>query len=387
LINTINDKNRLAALVSELKKHNTLGVDTEFIRERTFYPEIALIQIATKDQAWLIDPTAFGSAELSSLFGLLRDDKILKIMHASQGDQECFHLCHGFVVAPVLDTAVAAALCGLGDNVGLGKLLKVMLGVTLAKGRARARWLERPLPLPLQEYALQDVLHLVRLGEALTEKLREKGRYEWALEESATSMDEFDVSPEKMAEQLGRGGRLNESRLFVLSELLKWREERARRANLPRRWVADNETLMALAQVRPKTLDELRSFRGLNLKEVERSGPKILAAIAKTPKGSEKVISLVRSHIPSETEERVLELMRTFVSFLSVRYAIAPRFLVSPKRALGLVQHAELAPEEWVAKGYLSKEASQLIGRDLKDFFLGKKVLGIVKGRVEIIAV
>ncbi len=376
----------LAPVVDALRQETSMGIDTEFIRETTFYPKVALIQVATDKAAWLVDPTTFTPETLKPLLDVLADEKILKIMHAAHSDQECFHTAYQMTIHPVLDSAVAAALLGMGDNLGLGRLLKDLLNINLPKGRARARWLARPLSPELLEYAEHDVLYLVRLGEILIERLKAKGRYEWALEESVVDAAVFDQTPEEMARKIAKSGQIDPNSYCVLVELLAWREGRARRSDLPRAWVADNETIIALSKVKPKSIEELKSFRGLKPKEVEKNGNFILEAVRKGIQAPNHSYPKVhRSPTKTDREEHIVDLILSYISFLGARYEIANRFLLSSQKAYPLWVRAAESPESWVTDGLISSNANALIGNELKALMDGKRGLAIRNGRVEIL--
>ncbi|MBY0371047.1 ribonuclease D, partial [bacterium] len=201
----------LEDMVEVLRDQSVIAVDTEFIRETTFFPKMALIQVAAADRVWLIDPVALNADALQPFLEILWNPKILKVLHAAFADQECFYWSYGRVAEPVLDTAVAAALSGYGDNVGLAKLTKDVLRIHLHKGRSRVKWLQRPLPRELLQYAQQDVEFLVELGARMEERLRDKGRWEWALEESYVDPKDFDTPPEEIAHRLAKSGHLDET--------------------------------------------------------------------------------------------------------------------------------------------------------------------------------
>jgi len=377
---------RISEIADKLKKKKMIGIDTEFIRETTFFPKIALIQVATDEESWLVDPTVLKAPELEPLFEVLRDPSIMKIMHAAYSDQECFYTAYGFLLSPLLDTSIGAALCGLGDNLGLGRLLKEMVGVHLPKGRARARWLQRPLSQELKDYAEQDVAHLSELGEKLTAKLKSVGRYEWALEESVIPASVFDCPPEETAQKMVRGGQVDPANYHVFRELVTWRENRARKADLPRGWIADNETLVALSRVKPRSLDELRSFRGLSPKEVDRSGQYILESIARGKEHPREEFARVNRLPPrTEREDHVIDLIHSYVAYLASHHQIANRFLLSSNRSYLLLLHAGKSSDEWVSEGILSPHAAKLIGTDLKFLLEGKRGLSIKNGKVEIL--
>jgi ribonuclease D len=382
----ITDARGVADMADVLRESKVIGVDTEFIRETTFFPKIALIQVANHEQSWLLDPVVLSPDDLKPFLDILVDKNILKVLHAAFADQEVLYWAYGITAEPVLDTAVAAALCGYGDNVGLAKLAKDVLRVQLHKGRARVKWLARPLSKELLHYAQQDVEYLVELATRMEEWLRKQGRWEWALEESWVDPLDFDTPPEDIAHRLSKSGQLDETTYLVLQELVRWREDRARRANMPRSWVADNEVLMALARSRPKSVSELRSFRGIGPKEIDRSGETILAAIEtglSIPKHEADLP--VRNNAAAEVDSHALDLLKAYMAYLSARYNIAPRFLLRTGRAADLFVLSTAEPSVWVEKEIVSKSASEVIGRDLKDFLSGRLLLGVRNNRVEIV--
>jgi len=383
----IQDPRALVEIAAKVRESKVVAVDTEFIRETTFFPKIALLQLATREEAWLLDPVALSKEDLQPILEVFADTSILKLMHAAYADQECLYWAYQMTAEPVLDTAVAAALTGLGDNVGLGKLLRDVLHITLPKGRARVKWLQRPLPEDLRIYAEQDVSHLVELSEILENKLKVKDRWEWALEESRVDPKVFEIPPEDVARRIAKGGHFDPSAYPVLVELIRWREDRARNANLPRGWVADNEILVALAKVQPHSMDQLRTFRGLNAKEVDRSGTRILEAIKKglaapRPDSAEFVRPVI-----VERDDHLQEFIKTYVSFLADKHEIALRLLINTGKANVLAQNPKPDPERWVKEGILSPRAGKLIGKDLAALLSGQRGLILKNGKVEIITV
>jgi ribonuclease D len=365
-----------------------IGLDTEFIRETTFFPKIALIQVSTADRTWLVDPLALSKDDMAPLLEIFRDKNILKILHAAFADQECLYWSYGIVAEPVLDTAVAAALLGFGDSIGLGALLKDVLKVQVPKGRARVKWLERPLPRELVQYAEQDVAHLIPLGRKLLDELGKRGRVDWAIDESVVPASSFDVPPEEMALRVARGGQWDRVALGRLVALFRWRERRAKTANLPRPWVASNEVLVSLARVAPHSLEQLRVFRGLNAKEVERQGNAILDAIQVGEQSPvEPPPAPERGGRLKDSEELVLELLRAYVTFLAAEHEVVPRLLLSAPQAVALVRAARKDPRGWVEAGVMSPEAARLIGEDLAALLGGHRALGVRGGKLAILPV
>jgi len=391
----------IVELAQVLSGAQVIAFDTEFIRESTFFPIVEVIQVATDSESWLVDARAFKKnhrhddplafhQEIRPLLDVFTNPNILKMVHAAQGDQECLFTSFGIVASPILDTAVAAALCGLGDGIGLGKLLKVVLDVTVAKGHARTNWSVRPLPEQLIEYAHSDVIHLVRLGETLLSRLDHVGRKKWALDLSAQFENKslYQSDYEELTQKLARGGRLDKKGYAALRELVKWREDRVRHLNLPRRWVADDQVLVDLAHVRPKDVAHLSTFRGLNKGELKHQGEIILAALKKSQEQEDRTVPVfAKQPIPTADESQVLELLRCYVGILADRYRIAAKHLMTTSKLLPLLRSEVKKPEDLFREGILSEQASQLIGAELIDFVQGKRALVVRNSQVEVVQV
>jgi ribonuclease D len=391
----------ISDLAQKLKGSEVIAFDTEFIRESTFFPIVEIIQVATETESWLVDaqafkknhraddPTAFDPG-IQPLLEVFADPQILKFVHAAQGDQECLYTSFGVVAKPTLDTAVAASLCGYGDGIGLGKLLKMVLDITVTKGHARTNWSVRPLPEQLIEYAHADVIHLVKLGNSLLERLDEIGRKRWALDLSAHFENKalYQSNSEELTQKMARGGRLDKRGYAALRELVKWREERVRQLNLPRRWVADDQVLVDLAHVRPKDLSHLSTFRGLNRGELKNNGEAILSALNRAQEAEDLAVpKFAKQPIPSADETQVLDLLRCYVGILADRYRIAAKHLMTTSKLLPLLRSKIENAEDLFQEGILSEEAARLIGSELIDFVQGKKALVIKNNQVEIVLV
>lgn len=386
-------------LASALRGQEAIAFDTEFIRETTFFPIVEIIQIATREQSWLVDAHAFKKGYrpgpqsgfdpgLRPLLDVLEDPRILKIVHAAQGDEECLYTSFGIVASPILDTATAASLCGYGEAIGLGRLLKLVLDIAINKGHARTNWSVRPLPEQLAEYAHADVKYLVQLGQELMRRLDEMGRRPWALELSSKWEDRklYEADVDGIAQKLSKSGRLDKREYATLIELVRWREDRVRQLNLPRRWVADDTVLLDLAHARPKDLAHLGTFRGLNKGELKNSGEAILSAIRRGQEQSGQVQPprSGKPDLPTPEEGQVLELLRCYVSILADRHRIAAKHLLTSAQFMSLLRNTLGQPEDLVKLGILNDEAARLIGGDLIAFVEGRKALSVRAGQVVI---
>jgi ribonuclease D len=363
------------------QKAEWLAVDTEFIRETTFFPRVALIQIATEKQVWLVDPLSLSREDLNPFLEVLTNPKILKVMHAAFADQECLYWEYETLAVPILDTSVAAALVGRGDNIGLGRLVRDLLGIELSKGHARAKWMERPLPAQLEKYAEEDVSYLVQTGRKLQSELEALGRWDWALSESEVALSDINVPAESIADRLSKSTLLEPKDMGVLLELVRWREGRAKQGDLPRNWVADNETLIAISKVKPETLDRLSAFRGLKRREVEKNGEEILAAIARGKKIAP--LAAKKGFVFRSVESSIISFVQTYVGLLSEELQIAPRFLLTGSGIPKLILSADKTVAEWVEDGCLSERAGKMIGEELKALLSGKRGLVIHGGKLK----
>jgi len=381
-------------LAEKLKDQSIIAFDTEFIRETTFFPMVEIIQVATEEESWIVDAQAFRRKPgfdldaLRPLLNLFENPKILKVLHAAQGDQECLYTSFGVVASPSLDTAVAASLCGYGESIGLGNLLKAVLGVTIKKGHARTTWSVRPLPEQLLEYAHADVEHLVVLANQLMDRLDKLGRKDWALELTAKWEDRalYEPDPVGIANKLAKSGKLDKRGYAALIELARWREERVRQLNLPRRWVADDNVLMDLAHVRPKDLAHLGAFRGLNKGELKNSGEAILAALKLATESQDLTLpKFPRPDIPNAAEAQVLDLLQCYVGILADRHQIASKHLLTSGQLLPLLRKNAENLDELVQAGILSAGAAQLIGEEVIAFLKGKRALSVTGFQVRIV--
>jgi ribonuclease D len=237
-------------------------MDTEFVRERTYWPQLALVQIAlgdTEDDILLVDPLAPGIT--GALKPLLTDPGVLKIMHSPSEDLVALlHTC-GVAPQPLFDTQVAAALCGIGAGLGYQRLVQDGLGVALPKGETRSDWLRRPLSPSQLEYAADDVLHLFALHDRLAAQLDALGRGDWLAEDCARMVSNAEQeTPERWPHLSLRAAQfLDTDGQHRLLRLLRWRDLHAREADRPRSWILDNELATQLARDPPADRDALQA--------------------------------------------------------------------------------------------------------------------------------
>ncbi|MFN7173600.1 MAG: ribonuclease D, partial [Thermaurantiacus tibetensis] len=240
----IADQERLADLMARMGQAEFIAVDTEFIRENSYWPELCLIQVATAEEAAVIDPLAEG-LDLAPFLDLLGKDDLLKVMHAGSQDIEIFFNLTGRVPQPLFDTQVAAMALGLGEQASYAHLVAHFTGHAIDKGARFTDWARRPLSDRQLQYAIGDVTHLAELFPRMLDALRKSGRGAWLDEEMARLVDpaNYRVDPETAWQRLKLPGRKPEV-LGRLKALAAWREREAMDKNVPRGRIAKDETLL-----------------------------------------------------------------------------------------------------------------------------------------------
>ncbi|MSP48593.1 MAG: ribonuclease D [Alphaproteobacteria bacterium] len=251
----------LAELCRRLATHPYIAIDTEFLRERTYYPILCLIQVASHDEAVAIDPMAEGIS-LDPLYELLADPKVLKVFHAARQDIEIFVHKTNRVPAPLFDTQVAGMVCGFGDSVSYETLVGKLTGQRLDKSSRFSDWSHRPLTDRQLTYALADVVPLCRIYEVMEQKLQSTGRRAWLAEEwaSLTDVATYRGDPESAWRRL-KPKSTKPKTLAILAELAAWREIEAQRRDVPRQRILKDEALTEVANQGPKSLAELGRVR------------------------------------------------------------------------------------------------------------------------------
>src|SRR3954451_7161741 len=269
----------LDELAAELQTGALIGLDTEFLRERTYRAELCLVQLSSHSDAWCIDPLALN--DLSPLAGILTMPAITKVMHASRQDVEVLFPMAG-LVRPVFDTQIAAALTGLPAQIGYGELVRRLLGKELPKSHTRTDWSRRPLSPEQVEYALDDVRYLLPLKANLEEQLDKLGRRAWLSEELAGlgESELFTVDPETAWLRLKGLRGLDAGRQRLARSLAAWRERRAIERNRPRGWILDDSVLREILMRVPRTVEQLQSIPEMTPGLVRHCSEELLGMVA-----------------------------------------------------------------------------------------------------------
>ncbi len=305
-----------------------LALDTEFIRERTWWAQLALVQMtAPGHDVLLIDPTVPGIPEL--LRPLLDNPAIVKLMHSASEDVQALQRGCGAVPAPLFDTQIAAALCGFGASLGYQKLVETQLGIALPKSETRSDWLRRPLTPAQLLYAADDVLHLHALHTILRDKLRDLGREHWLVEDCARLIaNSSNETPETHPHLALRGAQyLDAEAQALLRRLLRWREAQARAGDRPKGWILDNELAIALARSPPIDARAFHAFLDTQPKAPRKLRSELWEELTQPLTAEERDIPLVQT--PDSAQKKLLRALQDAVAAEAARLGLGDGVLAS----------------------------------------------------------
>jgi ribonuclease D len=276
----IADSDALNSLCQRLQSADFVTVDTEFLRDNTYWPKLCLIQLGGPEGAAAIDPLAEG-IDLTPVIDLFDNEALLKVFHSARQDLEIFYHAFDRLPHPIFDTQIAAMVCGFGDSVGYDTLVKRLTGQRIDKGPRFTDWSARPLSKAQIRYALDDVIHLRDVYGTLAREMKRRGRSHWLREEMEilTSPDTYKLDPETAVRRLkSRSG--DRQYLAILGELATWREREAQTRDVPRNRVLRDEQLFDIAAQRPRTPQHLAKTRGIKEGLAKgRLGQAIMAAV------------------------------------------------------------------------------------------------------------
>ena len=376
----ISDTNTLIALVDRLAKMPFVAVDTEFMRENSYWPDLCLIQIASSDEAAAIDPKAEG-LDMKPLLDLLVDNRdVLKIFHAGGQDLEIVHNLTGKTPIPLFDTQIAAMALGFGEQVGYSNLVESMLGHVLDKGARFTDWSRRPLDKRQIDYAIADVTHLATIFPKMVDKLRKTDRGGWLDEEMERLADpsSFAYPPEDAWKRLKVPGR-NPQLLGRLKAIAAWRETEARGKNLPRGRIIKDDTLGELAAHPPKTQDDLGKIRGLSAGWRSNDiGGRLMQALAiATPMAMEELPQRDLKR-PGLTKDGALvgDLLKLLLKIRSRDTGVAPKLIARSDELEALA--AGVRDGLNILTGWRFDQ----FGSDALDLVEGRLAFGIVNGKL-----
>lgn len=327
LITTTRD---LADACARLAQHPFVTVDTEFLRETTYYPKLCLIQLASPDEAVLVDPLA-PELDLAPFLALMADQKVVKVFHAARQDLEIIWIIGKLIPTPLFDTQVAAMVCGYGDSVGYEQLANDLAKARIDKSSRFTDWSRRPLTEAQLVYAESDVTHLRTIYEALVADLAASGRESWVAEEMAVlnSPGTYEVKPENAWQRLK--GRIRKPKeLALLMEVAAWREREAQNRDVPRQRVLKDDAMMDIVQRAPRSVEALAELRSVpNGFERSRAGGEVLAAIERGSALDPKTLPRLERERGRPSNGAVLDLLKVLLKATADAERVAPKIIAS----------------------------------------------------------
>lgn len=374
----ISDYETLSSFCDQAASSRILAVDTEFLRERTYYPKLCLIQVATHERSVAIDPLAI--EDLSPLTNLLIDSRITKVIHACSQDLEVILCAMGVVVKPVFDTQLAAAFLGMRQQAGYGALVERYTGVRLPKADSLTDWSKRPLDAEQLTYAEDDVRYLPGIYDAMMTQLVARDRLGWLAPEmeELTRRSRLERIPEEAYLHLRRSSSLTRRQLAVAREVCAWRERRAADRNVPRKWVVSDELLLEVSKRSPRSVERLRRIRG-----TEQLGAKDAEALVRAVRkgqamGTDDLPAPKRRERSSAEAEGAIDLMNALLRIISERSGVATQLIATREDLLDLAQGREGAR---LRSGW----RHELAGAALEGLLAGEIGLTVKEGRVELL--
>ncbi|URD62124.1 ribonuclease D [Sphingomonas sp. KRR8] len=377
----ITDSASLAALIERLATHDFVAVDTEFMRENSYWPDLCLLQIASPEEAAAIDPKADG-LDLQPLWDLLvHNEDVLKVFHAGGQDVEIVVNMTGKVPHPLFDTQVAAMALGYGEQVGYSNLIESMLGHTLDKGARFTDWSRRPLDKRQIDYAIGDVTHLATIFPKMVAKLRRTNRGQWLDEEMERLADlsSFVFAPEEAWKRLKLPSR-NPVVLGRLKAIAAWREVEARGKNLPRGRIIKDDTLNELAAHPPRTQDDLGKVRGLSAGWRNNDiGARLMNAITTAKPLEPDELPDREPRRPGLTKDAALvsDLLKLLLKIRAKEAGVAPKLIARSDELEALA--AGVRKDLAILSGWRFEE----FGRDALDLVEGRLAFATENGKLK----
>ncbi len=359
----VTDSSELAALCQTLSQYPFVTVDTEFLRETTFWPKVCVIQVACDERAAAIDALA-PDLDLTPFFELMANPNITKVFHAARQDLEIVWNLAKIIPAPLFDTQVAAMVCGYGDQIAYGELAQSLCKVTLDKSSRFTDWSRRPLSDAQVDYAIADVTYLRDIYKALRQKLEKTGRLHWLTDEMATlcSQDTYEQRPDRAWERYAHRARKPRD-LAVLTELAAWREHEAQTRDVPRSRVLKDDIMIEVALAAPRSaeaLGNLRAFpRGM---ERSRAGAEILAAIERGLERDPNTLPRIDRERRGNGGGATVELLKVLLRQVAEKNGVAAKMIATTEdlEALAADDRADIAALKGWRRELFGEKAVQL---------------------------
>jgi ribonuclease D len=370
-IQYINNAEQLESLCRQISQHSWIALDTEFLREKTYYPKFCLLQIATFDWVACIDPLAIN--DLTPLLEAIYNPAIVKVLHACRQDLEIFYQITGKIPGPIFDTQIAAPLLGFQENPGYAMLVSSFLNINLNKAHTRTDWSERPLSADQIQYAADDVIYLCKIYKIMCDQLAKLDRLDWLNSdfEILKNPELYQLSPENAWLKIRGKNKLTGKQLSVMQALSEWRESSAQQENKPRSWLLSDEMLLELAKLQPVTLADLAKIRNIGERTVNRYGKKLCELIDEFRQRPPKPLKdKDRPAKKTQQHEAVLDVLSSVVRIRAEENSLNPVILATRKDLEELLFGEE---DSLLLQGWRYKMA----GQELQGLLQGEYTLSI----------
>ncbi len=375
-INYIDTSEKLEKLCEQIAAESWLALDTEFLREKTYYPKFCLLQIATPKWVVCVDPLAFDN--LNPLFEAIYNPNIIKVFHSCRQDLEIFYQLTGKIPTPLFDTQIAAPLLGIQENPGYAMLVSTFLNVNLNKAYTRTDWSLRPLSAEQLQYAADDVIYLCQIYEIIRTKLTELERFDWLKDdfESFNNPDLYDIKPENAWLKIKGKNKLTGKQLSIIQSLTLWRERQAKIDNKPRNWLIRDDLLIELAKLQPSTVRELANVRNINDRLLRNHGKHLCQLINEAQQ--KKVSPFKDSRISfkkTPQQEAILDILTAITRVRAEENTLNPSILAPRKELEKLLFNDETCQ---LLKGW----RFGMIGRELEELLSGQYSLKLNREQI-----
>ncbi len=373
----IDSNDQLRDFCASVRDDQTCALDTEFVREKTYYPLLALIQLATESRQACIDPLAIN--DFSPLIELFENPDMVKILHASGQDLELFHHVFGAIPRPLFDTQIAAAVLGYANQIGYADLVRQVCGVQLDKKYTRANWAKRPLSEGELDYAMDDVRYLIEIYHRLHEELERRGRLAWVEADfrRITDAGAFLQDDGELWKKLKGVQRLKGEALNNADQLCRWREQRAREKDRPRRWILKDEDIVDIARFKPKNHRELAQIGNLGSDFIRKTGDELIAVL-------EQAARMDKADWPRQPKIQRLDNRQQALadSLMAIARLVCDDNDIAIASVLGKKDIDALITGQGRSK-LLEGWRHEMLGRHLEDFLAGHTRLLCRDGRLE----
>lgn len=369
-IEYIDKPEQLADLCEKISQEPWIAIDTEFLREKTYYPIFCLLQIATPKWVVCVDPIAL--PDLSALFSVINNPQIIKVLHSCRQDLEIFYQLTGVVTSPIFDTQIAAPLLGFQENPGYAMLVSSYLNINLSKAHTRTDWSMRPLSEDQLQYAADDVIYLCQVYQIMTEKLQQLGRIQWLENdfELLNNTELYQLSPVNAWLKVKGKNKLTGKQLSIVQALSQWREGAAQKENRPKNWLIRDDLMLELAKLQPENVEEMSKVRTMNERTTRRYGKIICQLINEAKQKSPIPADNKKAVKKTQQQEAVLDVMTAVVRLRAEENSLNPVILGNKKSLEKLLLEEEDCP---LLQGW----RYSMVGKELQCLLQGKVSLTI----------